>query len=126
MLGYDEEKDWIAKKYGFKIVTAFDRGRNYMTLGYQGKKTEPASFWAQWTVFEYEKKDVAESHKGKEKVQFAPVFVGDGDFTKMIGWGMELLVFTSYRGGGGGPWFRNIERCKGEVTSLLGKIIDSF
>merc|ERR1712232_3767 len=49
-------------------------------------------------------------------------FVGDGDFTKMFGWGMELLVFTTYRKSQE-KWYRNIEMCKGEVTSLLGKII---
>ena len=40
--------------FGFKVIPAFDRGRNYMTLGFTG--LVPTSFWAQWTVFEYEKK----------------------------------------------------------------------
>ena len=54
-----------------------------MTLGYTGKK--PTSFWAQWTVFEYEKKngELERPTDGKHKIQFAHMFVGDGDFTKM-------------------------------------------
>jgi len=110
------------KGFGFKIVTAFDRGRNYMSLGYQGSP-EPSSFWAQWTVFEYEN-----SKDPSRKTQFAPVFVGDGDFTKMLGWGMELLVFTSFRKAGreGPRWYRNIERCNQQVTSLLGKVIQNI
>ena len=94
-----------------------------MTLGFTG--LVPTSFWAQWTVFEYEKKngkfisDKFAAPSGKHKVQFAPVFVGDGDFTKMFGWGMEILVFTTYRATLK-PWYRYIELCKGgEKTMIL-------
>ena len=41
-----------------------------MTLGYKTK--EPGSFWAEWTLVDYEQKNGLENHK----VQFAPVFVG--------------------------------------------------
>ena len=62
-----------------------------MTLGC--KRKEPGSFWALWTVIEYEEKDGTE----KQKVQFAPVSVADNDCIKMLSWGMEILVFTTYR-----------------------------
>ena len=57
-----------------------------MTLGYKTK--EPGSFWAQWTVLEYEQKNGLGNHK----VQFAPVFVGDNEFDKTYGWGMEKTI----------------------------------
>ena len=81
-----------------------------MTLGFTG--LVPTSFWAQWTVFEYEKNEwrPKKEQDGKHKIQFAPVFVGDGDFTKVLGLGMELLVFTTYRATNA-KWYRNIELC---------------
>ena len=57
------------------IILAFHRGQNYIPQGYLGKMA--SNFWAQWRVFEYEKK------VGKHTIQFAHMFVGDGDFTKM-------------------------------------------
>ena len=44
-----------------------------------------SSFWAQWRVFEYEKKneEVERPTDGKHKIQFAHMFVGDDDFTRM-------------------------------------------
>ena len=66
------EEVMIRRKF---IILAFDRGQNYMTLRYMGKMA--SSFWVQWRVFEYEKKD------GKHKIKFAHMFVGNGDFTKM-------------------------------------------
>ena len=63
-----------------------------------------------------------EKPAGNNKLALLTVFAGDGDFTKMTGWGMEVLVWSSFRTANQ-TWFRNIERCKQQVTSLLGKII---
>ena len=76
-------------------------------------------------MFEYAKKngkfisDKFAAPSGKHKVQFAPVFVVDGDFQISFGWGMEILVFTTYRATLK-PWYRYIELCKGgEKTMIL-------
>merc|ERR1712151_1340677 len=43
-----------------------------------------------------------------------------------LGWGMEILVFTTYRATEQ-KWYRNVERCpNGIVTSLLGRIINKI
>ena len=42
-----------------------------MILEYIG--LTPGTLWVQWTVLEYEKMN------GKQKIQFAPLFVGDGE-----------------------------------------------
>ena len=38
-----------------------------------------------------------EKPAGNNKLAFLTVFAGDGDFSKMTGWGMEVLVWTSLR-----------------------------
>ena len=55
----------------------------------------------------------------KYKIQSAPAIVGGAGFTKMFGWGMETMVFTTYRATLK-KWYRNIELCRGEVTKLTG------
>ena len=60
---------WISKINDDLVLKSsqhFHRGRNYMTLGY--KTTEPSSFWAQWTVVEYEEMD----ETGKVFVELFP------------------------------------------------------
>ena len=52
----------------------------------------------------------------KHKIQSA---LGGAGFTKMFGWGMETMVFMTYRATLN-KWYRNIELCRGEVTKLTG------
>ena len=64
---------------------------------------------------------VLQPSDGKHKIQIVPVIVVDGDFKKMFGWGMEIMVFTTYRATLK-KWYRNLELCRGGVTSLLGRL----
>ena len=45
--------------------------------------------------------------------------MGGAGFTKMFGWGMETMVFRTYRATLK-KWYRNIELCRGEVKKLTG------
>ena len=45
-------------------------------------------------MFIYKKYETTASNN---KLAFLTVFAGDGDFSKMTGWGMEVLVWTSLR-----------------------------
>ena len=36
------------------------------------------------------------SHLLSDAIQSAPAIVGGAGFTKMFGWGMEIMMFTTY------------------------------
>ena len=59
------------------------------------------------------------SHLLSDAIQSAPAIVGGAGFTKMFGWGMEIMMFTTYSTTLK-KWYRNIELCRGEVKNLTG------